>query len=203
MYRSSRLRLSFRIPATIAVALLAACETEEGEPSLTELRASRQELRLQFTSLNSQIRPAEMQALDSPSVKMVQATFRRTLEAKMVEIDPQAASWFSEAERLGELIQSAPTDTSLTAEEKRQLAADLQRLERTMGPVQTQAMQDSVVAEQFRALQDTLMETVMRIDPSMRPILGNMRELERQIVELDQKIARRSGSAPGAGVPGQ
>jgi len=200
MYRSSRWLFSFRIPAVLAVLLLTACETAEREPSLTELRASRQELRLQFTSLNSQIRPAEMQALDSPSVQLVQAEFRDALETKMVELDPQAASWFSEAARLGELIQSAPTDTTLTFEQKRKLADDLQRLERTMGPVQTQAMQDSVVAAHFRALQDTLMATVMRIDPAMRPVLANMRELEQQILELDQKIMRRSGSAPGSEV---
>ena len=203
MHWSSRCRFRFRIPAAVAVVLLIACETAEREPSLTELRASRQELRLQFTSLNSQIRPAEMQALDSPSVQRVQAEFRSALETRMVELDPQAATWFREAARLGELIQSAPTDTTLTAEQKRELAMDLQALERTMGPVQTQAMQDSVVAERFRALQDTLMETVMRVDTSMRPILANMRELERQILELDQKIARRSGSAPGSKVPGQ
>lgn len=201
MYRSSRWLFSFRIPAAFAVLLLTACETTEREASLTELRANRQELRLQFTSLNSQFRPAEMQALDSPSVQLAQAEFRSALEAKMVELDPEAASWFSEAARLGQLLQSAPTDTALTMEEKRRLAEDLQRLERTIGPVQTQAMQDSAVAEHFRTLQDTLIETVMRIDPDMRPVLASMRELEIQILELDQKIARRSGSAPGSEVP--
>ena len=203
MYRSLCWSLGFRITAACAVLLLAACETTEREPSLTELRANRQELRLQFTSLNSRIRPAEMQALDSPNVKLSQAEFRSSLEAKMVEIDPQAATWFSEAARLGELLQSAPSDTTLTLEQKRQLAEDLQKLERTIGPVQTRAMQDSGVAADFRALQDTLMETVMRIDPSMRPILANMRELEARIMELDQKIARRSGNAPASGTTGQ
>jgi chromosome segregation ATPase len=203
MSRSSRWLFSFRIPAAFAVLLLTACETTEREASLTELRASRQELRLQFTSLNSQFRPAEMQALDSPSVQVAQAEFRSALEAKMVELDPQAASWFSEAADLGQLIQSAPTDTTLTVEQKRRLAEDLQRLERTIGPVQTQAMQDSAVAERFRTLQDTLMATVMRINPDMRPILASMRELETRILELDQKIARRSGSAPGSKVPDQ
>lgn len=201
MYRSSHWPVSSPIPVTFALLLLTACETTDREPSLTELRASRQELRLQFTSLNSQIRPAEMQALDSPNVQLVQAEFRTALETKMVELDPEAASWFREAARLGELLQSAPTDTTLTFEQKRGLAEDLQRLERTMGPIQTQAMQDSVVAEHFRMLQDTLMETVMRIDPSMRPVLADMRELESQILALDQKIARRSGSAPGSEAP--
>lgn len=203
MYRPSGWLPGCRIPAAFAVLLLAACETTEREPSLTELRASRQELRLQFTSLNNQLRPAEMQALDSPSVQVAQADFRAALETRMVELDPQAASWFSEAEHLGELLQSAPTDTTLTFEEKRRLAEDLQRLERTIGPVQGQAMQDSTVATHFRVLQNTLMETVMRIDPGMRPILANMQELEMQILELDQKIARRSGSAPGSTLPDQ
>lgn len=185
----------------LVLMLLGACATQEREPSLTELRASRQELRLQFTSLNSQIRPAEMQALDSPGVQLAQADFRAALEAEMIDLDPAAASWFAEAARLGQLIQTAPTDTSLTLEEKRRMAEDLQRLERTMAPVQTQAMQDSVVSDYFRALQDSVMETVMRIDPSTRPILQDMRQLEIQIEELDQKIARRSGSAPGSEAP--
>jgi len=201
MYRSSRWLFGLRIPAAFAVLLLTACETTEREASLTELRANRQELRLQFTSLNSQFRPSEMQALDSPSVQLAQAEFRSALEAEMVELDPEAASWFSEAARIGQLLQSAPTDTAITMEEKRRLAEDLQRLERTIGPVQTQAMQDSAVAESFRTLQDTLIETVIRINPDMRPVLASMRELEIQILELDQKIARRSGSAPGSEVP--
>lgn len=200
MYRSSRWQSSARLPA-VCIVLLTACETAEREPSLTELRASRQELRLQFTSLNAQIRSAEMQALDSPSVQAVQAAFRSALEAKMVEIDPQAASWFEEAARIGALLATAPTDTTLSFEDKRRMAEDLQTLERAMGPVQTQAMQDSFVAERFRALQDSVMEMVMRIDPNTRPILADMRDLETRISELDQTIARRSGSAPGAGVP--
>lgn len=173
--------------------LLAACETTGREPSLTELRASRQELRLQFTALNTQIRGAELQALDSPGVQAAQADFRAALEAKMMEIDPQASAWFDEAVQLGELIESAPTNTEITLDEKRRMAEDLQRLERTMSPVQTQAMQDSTVADYFAALQDSVVETVMRIDPATRPILKDMRELEGRILELDQKIARRSG----------
>ncbi len=180
--------------------LTAACGRQETETSLTELRAKRQELRLQFNTLNNQVRPAETQALDSPGVQVAQADFRTALEAEMVRIDPQASEWFAQAEELGVALRTAPSDTTLTAEDKRRMAADLQRLERVMGPVQTQAMQDSQVAAAFRRLQDSVMETVMRIDPATRPILRDMRQLEIQIEELDRLIARRSG-APRPPVP--
>jgi DNA repair exonuclease SbcCD ATPase subunit len=201
LYPSRHRQAGLRVWTATTVVLLAACETADREPSLTELRASRQELRLQFTALNNQIRGAEMQALDSPGVQAAQAEFRSALEARMVELDPQSSSWFAEAARLGDLIDTAPTDTTLTVDQKRRMAEDLQRLERSIRPVQTQAMQDSVVAARFRALQDSLVEMLMRIDPSTRPILKEMRQLEIQIQELDQTIARRSGSGPGSETP--
>ena len=60
-------------------------------------------------------------------------------------------------------------------------------------------MQDSAfryaeVAEKFRVLQDTLLATMIRIDPNARVVLDRMREIERQITELD--AAEESPSTP-------
>lgn len=177
--------------------LMIGCAPEVDSLRIVELRDRRQALVATFASIQSQIRPAQAEALDSPGVQEAQAAFYEVLRARMIQVDPNAEAMLDRARGLGAELENATQNvpifqgdtTAATLEEKRAIASEFQELERALTPLEDEALKYPEVAGAFRALQDSVAAEIIRIDPNAEALLEQMKEIERELTEIDAELA--------------
>jgi len=85
----------------------------------------------------------------------------------------------------------------VTAEKQQAVADELQDVERELRPHLQRALQDSTVHAAFAAAQDSLVEQMTRLDPSVPQTIRRMEEVAGLIREVDIRIAElESDSGP-------
>ena len=189
----------------VAVLLAVGCDTRADQAlANAELETRLHELVLQHSSVQSQIRRLQAEALSTPEVREVQATFYATLRPKMIEIDPRAEEWLDRATQAGQdMARATGTAVVSTADEpvpppditeKQRIAAEIQNMERALEPIRLQAMSDPAVSASFVALQDTLVATMLQKDPNSQVLLDQMIDIESKMRQLRaEEDSARSG----------
>ncbi|MEN8144797.1 MAG: hypothetical protein ABFS14_07580 [Gemmatimonadota bacterium] len=186
-----------------AVLLTAGCDTPADQAlASAELETRLQELVLQHASVQSQFRQLQAEALRTPGVREFQDSFYAMLRPKMIEVDPRAEEWLDRAAQAGHDMSRA-TGTAVVSSadepvpppditEKRRIATEIQDMERALEPIRLEAMSDPAVAASFVALQDTLVATMLEIDPDSQVLFDQMTDIEAKIrqVRLEQDSAR-------------
>ncbi len=212
MMKARGLKLTYLLAAVL---LVAGCDTR-ADQALTdaELETRFHELVLQHASVQSQIRRLQSEALSTPEVKEVQAAFYATLRPKMIEIDPRAEEWLDRAAQAGQdMARATGSAVVSTADEpvappdiieKQRIATEIQAMERALEPIRLQAQADPAVAASLRALQDTLVATMLRKDPSSQVLLDQMLEIESKIrqLRLEQDSSRSGWVSEPPATPG-
>lgn len=196
---------TMRHPTALALLLIAAACSASGskqEEQLAELRSQRRALIMQFSSAQNVIRQTQMQALEEPGVRAAQDSFNAELRAAVLRDDPEAVELLDRAREVGHDLQDLATPVLLqqgqddprrvSDEERRQLAADLAEVERSLRPVVDRAFQDPAVMLAFQSLRDSVVEAMLRIDPGAQRSMDLMAELEAEVAEIDVEIARLS-----------
>ncbi len=196
---------TIRHPTALALLLIAAACSASGskqEEQLAELRSQRRTLIMQFSSAQNVIRQTQMQALEEPGVRAAQDSFNAELRAAVVRDDPEAVELLDRAREVGHDLQDLATPILLqqgqddprrvSDEERRQLAADLAEVERSLRPVVDRAFQDPAVVQAFESLRDSVVAAMLRIDPGAQRSMDLMAELEAEVAEIDVEIARLS-----------
>jgi hypothetical protein len=194
-----------RHPTALALLLIAAACSASGskqEEQLAELRSQRRALIMQFSSAQNVIRQTQMQALEEPGVRAAQDSFNAELRAAVLRDDPEAVELLDRAREVGHDLQDLATPILLqqgqddprgvSDEERRQLAAELAEVERSLRPVVDRAFQDPAVMLAFQSLRDSVVEAMLRIDPGAQRSMDLMAELEAEVAEIDVEIARLS-----------
>lgn len=72
------------------------------------------------------------------------------------------------------------------------MAAELAEVERALRPVISRAFQDSAVTDAFSALRDSVIATMLRMDPQTQLSMDMMADLEERVAEIDAEIASLS-----------
>lgn len=195
-----RRRVAPRLASCIlAAATAAGCGNDDAVRARdTEGVARREQLRMQFASVQSRLRQVQAQALDSPGVQAAQEEFYAALRTRMVEIDSASADLLDRASAVGDELARLTGPALATREEKERVAEELQMVERLLRPIQDSAFLNPEVSARFRVLQDSLVATIRRIDPGSEALLDRMSEIEQEIAALD----RGAGTEPGGWVPG-
>lgn len=182
----------------IAVAGVAACDTGNGEAAAERLalEQQKQQLIIQYASVQNQIRSAQSQALDDPAIVELQERFYEVLRARMIELDPRAEALLdrarevgAEVDRLSGPIVLKPGEEPPAATDRAAIGRELASLETTLREVQSEALASPDVAAVFSQLQDSVAAAIVRIDPRTAPALENMKELEGSIAAIDAEIA--------------
>ena len=182
----------------IAVAGLAACDSgnSEADAARLALEQQKQQLFIQYASVQNQIRAAQNQALDEPAITELQDRFYEVLRARMIALDPRAEAWLdrarevgAEVERLSGPILLAPGEEPPPAADRAAIGRELASLEITLRDIQSEALASPEVAAVFSELQDSVAAAIVRIDPNAGAALENMKEIERTIASIDEQIA--------------
>lgn len=204
MMKARGAALSHPLAALLLTAVLSAagCDTRADQALAdAELQTRLHELVLQHASVQTQIRQLQAEALRTPGVNEVQATFYAMLRPKMIEIDPRAEEWLDRAAQAGQdMARATGTAIVSTADEpvpppditeKQRIATEIQDMERALEPIRLLAMSDPAVSASFVALQDTLVATMLQKDPSSQVLLDQMLDIESKIrqVRLEQDSA--------------
>ena len=194
---------SIGLTVLIMLAVGPAVACDDGSRARDEARIAleqrREQLVIQYVSVQNQIRAVQGQALDDSTVIKLQAQFYDVLRARMIELEPQAESWLdratevgAELERLTGPVLVIPGEQPPSAEERTAIGHELAQLETAMRPVQSDALEYPEVARAFAELQDSLVAIIVRLDPKaegtmeqMQAIDGEIRNLDRQIAELE------------------
>ena len=177
----------------IAVAGLAACDSgnSEADAARLALEQQKQQLFIQYASVQNQIRAAQNQALDEPAITELQDRFYEVLRARMIALDPRAEAWLDRAREVGAEVERLSGPILLAPGEEPPPAADraLASLEITLRDIQSEALASPEVAAVFSELQDSVAAAIVRIDPNAGAALENMKEIERTIASIDEQIA--------------
>jgi len=184
--------------ASLAAVLAMACDdgSRARDDTRLALEQRREQLVIQFMSVQNQIRGLQGQALDDPTVIELQARFYDVLRVRMIELEPQAEGWLDRAKEVGAEVNRlsgpvvlAPGEKPAPPEERTAVMHELAQLEKTLGPVQEEALQYPEVATAFAALQDSVATTIVKLDPNAARTLEQMKLLDDDIRVLDRQIA--------------
>ena len=194
------IRLS--IAVTVLLTAIISCSDSARQEELAELRSQRRSRLMQFSSAQNVIRRVQVQALEQPGVRAAQDTFNAELRAAVLRDDPESVELLDRARAVGHDLQDMATPTLLQEgeedprpvepEERAAVAAELAEVERNLRPVIDRAFQDPAVAQAFAALRDSVVATMLRIDPGAQRSIDLMAELEAQVAEIDAEIVRLS-----------
>ena len=194
------IRLS--IAVTVLLTAIISCSDSARQEELAELRSQRRSRLMQFSSAQNVIRRVQVQALEQPGVRAAQDTFNAELRAAVLRDDPESVELLDRARAVGHDLQDMATPTLLQEgeedprpvepEERAAVAAELAEVERNLRPVIDRAFQDPAVAQAFAALRDSVVATMLRIDPGAQRSIDLMAELEAQVTEIDAEIVRLS-----------
>lgn len=194
------IRLS--IAVTVLLTAVISCSDSARQEELAELRSQRRSRLMQFSSVQNVIRRVQVQALEQPGVRAAQDTFNVELRAAVLRDDPESVELLDRARAVGHDLQDMATPTLLQEgeedprpvepEERAAVAAELAEVERNLRPVIDRAFQDPAVAQAFAALRDSVVATMLRIDPGAQRSIDLMAELEAQVAEIDAEIVRLS-----------
>ena len=201
--RTENVCRSIGLTVLIMLAVVPAMACDDGSRALDDARIAleqrREQLVIQYVAVQNQIRSVQGQALDDSTVIDLQAKFYDAMRIKMIELDPRAEAWLDRAtvvgaqmERLTGPIILSPGEEPPSSDERSAAGRELAELEIAMRPVQSLALQDPGVASAFADLQEAVVATIVRLDPNaaltmehMQSIDGEIRELDRQIAELE------------------
>jgi hypothetical protein len=81
-----------------------------------------------------------------------------------------------------------PDEEPVPREERDRVVEEFAELERTLQPLQNQALADPEVAEAFEALQDSVHALMIRINPSAEAALDRMRRASAAVESLDAEL---------------
>ncbi len=203
LIRTENVCRSIGLTVLIMLAVIPAVACDDGSRARDDARIAleqrRGQLVIQYIAVQNQIRSLQGQALDDSTVIEFQTTFYEVMRAEMIELDPQAEGWLERAtvvgaqmERLTGPLLLSPGEEPPPADEHAAVGSELAELERIMRPVQSAALRDPGVARAFDELQEAVAATIVRLDPNaaltmeqMQVIDGEIRELDRQIAELE------------------
>lgn len=192
------------ILVAVAAALASACSgpSARSEEHLAELRSERRTLVMQFHAAQQAIRRVQATALEEEGVRSAQDSFNGELRAAVARDNPEAVALLDRAEAVGHDLQQLATPLLLeeeqedprpvSPEERARLAADLAEVERALRPVIDEAFEDPAVVESFSALRDSVVATMLRLDPGSQRSMDLMADLEARVAEVDAEIARLS-----------
>ncbi len=190
------------VAATLATASTCSGPSARNEERLAELRSQRRSLLMQFSSVQNGIRRVQARALEEEGVRLAQDSFNAVLRAAVARDDPEAVELLDRAEAVGHDLQQLATPILLqqgqddprpvSSEERTRMATELAEVERDLRPVISQAFQDPAVTEAFSSLRDSVMATMLRMDPQTQLSMDLMADLEGQVAEIDSEIASLS-----------
>lgn len=194
------------VAAVLAAAVLAACTGGEGRPDserLASLNEERLELVRQFGAVQSQIRRTQVAALDEPGPAAARAAFYDEIRRFAEREGPGSAALLERALRVGADLARVSTpviktpdgasDEVASAGERQAIAQELAETERELRPFVDRAMADSAVRVRFETLQDTLVATMIRLNPGVATSLGRMQEVADSISRIEAAIALERG----------
>jgi len=191
------------ILVAVAATLASACSgpSAQSEEHLAELRSERRTLLMQFHAAQQGIRRVQATALEEEGVRSAQDSFNAELRAVVARDNPEAVALLDRAEAVGHDLQQLATPLveeeqedprAVSPEERTQLAAELAEVERALRPVIDEAFEDPAVVESFSALRDSVVATMLRLDPGTQRSMDLMADLEARVAEVDAEIARLS-----------
>lgn len=200
LMRTKNLRRSIGLSVLITLAVMPASACDDGTQARDDaklaLEQRREQLVIQYVSVQNQIRALQGQALDDSIVIELQARFYEVMRIKMIELEPQAEAWLdratevgAELERLTGPLLLSPGEDPPPAEERTAIGRDLAQLEKAMRPVQSEALEYPEVAGAFAELQDSVAATIVRLDPDAALTLEQMQVIDDEIRKLDRQLA--------------
>ena len=190
--------MSLVVLTVLALVPTAACGdgSQARDDERRALNQRREQLVIQFASVQNQIKAVQAEALDEPVIAELQAQFYDVLRARIIELDPRGEEWLDRAtqvgadlERLSGPLLLAPGEEPPPAEDRIAVGRELAELERILRPVQSEALRYPEVAGAFAELQDSLAAVMIRLDPNAARVLERMEALDGEVQKLDRQIA--------------
>lgn len=173
-----------------------ACDGGSGvEGRRAALEQQRQQLLIQFSAAQNQVRRTQAQAVEDPSLIPLRERFYELLHARMIEIEPRSEAWLDRARELGPVIDDLsrplilePDEEPAPREERERVVEKFAELEKTLQPVQNRALADPEVAQAFEALQDSVHAVMIRLNPAAEAALDQMRRASNAVDSIDAEL---------------
>lgn len=180
------------LPATIALA----CGGDSGvEAHRAALEQQRQQLLIQFSAAQNQVRRTQAQAVEDPSLAPLRERFYDLLRERMIEIEPRSEAWLDRALELGPVIDDLsrplilePDEEPAPREEREQVVEEFAEIEKALQPVQNRALADPEVAAAFEELQDSVHAVMVRLNPAAESALDQMRRASSAVDSIDAEL---------------
>jgi hypothetical protein len=192
------------VAVAAAVASFSACSGSDAarEERLADLRSERRSLLVQFSAAQLPIRRLQAQALDEPGVRSAQEVFYVEFRAAVLREDPDAIELLERARAVGHDLDFMQSPVLLSPEQEdprpvapnqpAEVVRELAEVERALRPVIGRALQDPAVWEAFDALRDSIIASILRIDPESERAMNLMADIEGQVARIDAEIASLS-----------
>lgn len=173
-----------------------ACGGDSGvEGRRAALEQQRQQLILQFSAAQNQVRRTQAQAVEDPSLVPLRERFYDLLRQRMIEIEPRSEAWLDRAQELGPAIDDLarplilePGEEPAPREERERVVQEFAELEKTLKPVQSRALADPEVAAAFEALQDSVHAVMIRLNPAAGNAIDQMRRTSNAVDSIDAEL---------------
>lgn len=180
------------LPAVIALA----CDEGSGvEARRAALEQQRQQLLIQFSAAQNQVRRTQAQAVEHPSLAPLRERFYDLLRERMIEIEPRSEAWMDRALELGPVIDDLsrplilePDEEPAPREERERVVEEFAEIEKALQPVQNRALADPEVAAAFEELQDSVHAVMIRLNPAAEAALDQMRRASTAVDSLDAEL---------------
>jgi hypothetical protein len=188
-----------------AVGLIACTggETRPDRERVDSLRQERLELVRQFGAIQFGIRRTQAAALDEPGPAAARAAFYEEIRRFAEREGPRSTALLEQALRVGADLTRVSTPIIATPEgatgevatpgERDAIAKELAATERELRPFVDRAMADGAVRASFETLQDTLVATMIRLDPGVEASLHRMQEVADSVARIEAAITRERG----------
>lgn len=193
MRRFAGLAALVALPASIALA----CGGESSvEARRAALEQQRQQLLIQFSAAQNQVRRTQAQAVEDPALAPLRERFYDLLRERMIEIEPRSQAWLDRALELGPVIDDLsrplilePDEEPAPREERERVVEEFAELEKALQPVQNRALADPQVAAAFEELQDSAHAVMIRLNPAAESALDQMRRASNAVDSLDAELS--------------
>lgn len=188
--------MSLAALAAMPAVLALGCGGETGgEERRAALEQQRQQLLLQFSAAQNQIRRTQAQAMEDPSLAPLRERFYDLLRERMIEIEPRSEAWLDSALELGPVIDDLsrplilePGEEPAPRAERERVVEEFAELEKRLQPVQNRALADPEVAAAFEALQDSVHAVIIRLNPAAEAALDQMRRVSNAVDSIDADL---------------
>lgn len=143
-------------------------------------------LEKEYRKVKAALDPIRERAQAAEDVRKAARSFRRSLNEKMVELEPQARAWMRRTRALAEKIESESRE-ELGPGVSDPVVEEFEGLRSKLEAVRTRAREDETISDEWQSVRRRILDRMRELDPRVPALVA-----ERNRIVREMKRDRRS-----------